>query len=110
MGEQYTVRHFVDTAARHLGMSIEWRGEGVDEKGYDTASGKCIVQVDPRYFRPTEVDTLLGDPAKAKRQLGWQPRISFEQLVKEMVDEDLKLAERDDLVSSSGYKAFQYKE
>ncbi|HKI81739.1 MAG TPA: GDP-mannose 4,6-dehydratase [Pseudodesulfovibrio sp.] len=110
MGEQYTVRHFVETAARHLGMKIEWRGEGVNEKGYDTETGNCVVQVDPRYFRPTEVDTLLGDATKAKRRLGWEPRIGFEQLVREMVDEDLKLAERDDLVSSSGYKAYQYNE
>ncbi len=86
-------------------MSITWKGEGVDEKGYD-ATGKCIVAVDPRYFRPTEVETLLGDASKAKTKLGWVPRISFDELVSEMVREDLKGAERDELVKKHGYQAF----
>jgi GDPmannose 4,6-dehydratase len=104
-GVQYSVRHFVNAAAKELGMIITWRGEGMDEKGYN-ASGKCIVAVDPRYFRPTEVETLLGDPGKAKSKLGWTPKISFDQLVGEMVREDLKSAERDELVKNHGYAAF----
>ena len=108
-GEQYSVRDFVDAAARELGMDIRWEGQGVDEKGYD-AHGQCIVAVDPRYFRPTEVETLLGDPTKAKKKLGWTPKISFAELVAEMVREDLKAAERDELVKKHGYKAMDYHE
>ena len=101
-GVQYSVRQFIDYAAQELGIKITWKGEGVHEKGYD-ASGKCIVAVDPRYFRPTEVETLLGDATKAKEKLGWVPLTSFEDLVKEMVREDLKGAERDELVKKHGY-------
>lgn len=90
-------------------MAITWRGEGAEEKGYD-AFGKCIVAVDPRYFRPTEVETLLGDPSKAKNKLGWVPKITFDELVSEMVREDLKSAERDELVKRHGYIAFDYHE
>ena len=108
-GVQYSVRDFVNAAAKELGIVIRWEGEGVDEKGYD-ANGKCIVAVDPRYFRPTEVETLLGDPAKAKKKLGWVPQTSFEDLVAEMVREDLKAAERDELVKKHGYKAMDYHE
>src|SRR5512138_1811141 len=108
-GVQYSVRDFVNAAAKELGMAIRWEGQGVDEKGYD-AHGKCIVAVDPRYFRPTEVETLLGDPAKAKEKLGWTPRITFDELVSEMVREDLKAAERDELVKKHGYKAMDYHE
>ncbi len=108
-GVQYSVRDFVDAAARELGMAVRWEGRGVDEKGYD-ASGKIIVAVDPRYFRPTEVETLLGDPSKAKTKLGWTPRTSFAELVAEMVREDLKSAERDELVKKHGYKAMDYHE
>src|SRR5271169_5325082 len=108
-GVQYSVRDFVDAAARELGMNIRWEGKGVDEKGYD-AAGKCIVAVDPRYFRPTEVETLLGDPTKAREKLGWTPRISFNELVAEMVREDLRSAERDELIKKHGYKAFDYHE
>jgi GDPmannose 4,6-dehydratase len=108
-GVQYSVRDFVNAAAKELGMSICWEGQGVDEKGYD-ASGKCIVAVDPRYFRPAEVETLLGDPSKAKQKLGWTPKISFDELVAEMVREDLKSAERDELVKKHGYKAMDYNE
>jgi GDPmannose 4,6-dehydratase len=104
-GVQYSVRDFVNAAARELGMNITWRGEGVEEKGYN-ASGKCIVAVDPRYFRPTEVETLLGDASKAKNKLGWTPKISFDELVSEMVREDLKSAERDELVKKNGYVVF----
>jgi len=108
-GVQYRVRDFVDAAAKELGIHVRWEGKGVDEKGCDTA-GKCIVAVDPRYFRPTEVETLLGDPTKAKDRLGWTPRITFEELVSEMVREDLKSAERDELIKSHGYRAYDYHE
>ena len=108
-GVQYSVRQFVDAAAEDLGIQVRWEGAGVDEKGYD-ANGKCIVAVDPRYFRPTEVETLLGDPTKAKEQLGWTPKVTFEELVAEMVREDLKAAERDELVKHHGFKAFNHHE
>ena len=124
-GVQYSVRDFVNAAARELGMSIRWEGKGVDEKGFlirsSTFKGevgrvmgaegeRCIVAVDPRYFRPTEVETLLGDASKARNKLGWTPKISFEELVSEMVREDLKSAERDELVKKHGYKAMDYHE
>ena len=108
-GVQYSVRQFVEISAAELGISIKWKGKGVEEKGYD-ASGKCIVQVDPRYFRPTEVETLLGDPTKAKQKLGWTPKITFHELVAEMVREDLKSAERDELVKKHGFAAYDYHE
>jgi GDPmannose 4,6-dehydratase len=108
-GEQYSVRDFVNAAARELGMEIRWEGQGVDEKGYD-ASGKVIIAIDPRYFRPTEVETLLGDATKAKEKLGWQPRIAFQELVAEMVRDDLKLAERDELVKRHDHRAMDYRE
>lgn len=106
-GVQYSVRDFVNIAANELGINIKWEGEGIDEKGFDK-SGKCIVAVDPRYFRPTEVETLLGDPSKAKDKLGWKPKISFNEMVKEMVIEDLKCAERDELVKRNGYYVNNY--
>ncbi|MDD5247870.1 MAG: GDP-mannose 4,6-dehydratase [Rhodocyclaceae bacterium] len=108
-GVQYSVRDFVNAAAKELGMEIRWEGEGAEEKGYDI-HGKCVVAVDPRYFRPTEVETLLGDPTKAKEKLGWTPRTTFDELVAEMVREDLKSAERDELVKDHGYKAMDYHE
>lgn len=108
-GVQYSVRDFVEAAAKELGMQIRWEGQGVDEKGYE-ANGKCIVAIDPRYFRPTEVETLLGDPTKAKEKLGWTPKISFGELVAEMVREDLKSAERDELIKLHGHKAMDYHE
>jgi len=108
-GVQYSVREFVDVAANELGINVRWEGEGVNEKGYD-ADGNCIVSVDPRYFRPTEVETLLGDASKAKEKLGWHPKITFDELVKEMVREDLKDAERDELVKCHGYNANAYHE
>ncbi len=107
-GVQHSVREFVNVAAAELGMVIDWQGEGMDEIGIEKKSGKTIVRVDPRYFRPTEVETLLGDPSKAKQELGWEPEITFEQLVQEMVVEDLKLAERDQIVSQKGYRAYNY--
>jgi GDPmannose 4,6-dehydratase len=103
-GVQYSVRDFVDAAARELGLELRWQGTGVDEHALD-AHGRRVVAVDPRYFRPTEVQTLLGDASKARRQLGWTPRISFAELVAEMVREDLKIAERDELVKRHGYRA-----
>lgn len=109
-GVQYSVRDFVNAAAKELGISVRWEGEGVEEKGIDEVSGECIVAVDPRYFRPTEVETLLGDPSKAKRELGWVPKISFQQLVSEMVVEDLKAAERDALCQREGFKTYSYHE
>ena len=108
-GVQYSVRDFVDAAARELGLAIRWEGQGVEERGY-AASGACIVAVDSRYFRPTEVESLLGDPSKAKQKLGWTPKIGFAELVAEMVREDLKAAERDELIKKHGYKAMDYHE
>ena len=102
-GVQHSVREFIDTAAQELDMRIRWAGSGVEEKGYDQA-GNCVVSVDPRYFRPTEVDALLGDISKAKRVLGWQPKITFNELVKEMVANDFEAAKRDQLVRRHGYK------
>ena len=90
-------------------MTITWQGSGIDEKGYD-AKGKCIVAVDPRYFRPAEVASLLGDATKAKEKLGWVPKISFKELVSEMMREDLRSAERDELVKKHGYNTYNYNE
>jgi GDPmannose 4,6-dehydratase len=109
-GKQYSVRQFIEAAGAELDMDIAWRGKGVEEAGTDRNSGKQVVAVDPRYFRPTEVDTLLGDPSKAKQRLGWEARISFEQLVKEMVAADYEAAQRDALVKDAGYKTFDYHE
>jgi GDPmannose 4,6-dehydratase len=108
-GEQHSVREFVEVAAAKLGLQITWRGTGIEEEGFDQ-DGRCLVRIDPRYFRPTEVETLLGDPSKAKEKLGWSPRIGFEALVEEMVADDLKLAERDALIAREGYQAFDYHE
>jgi GDPmannose 4,6-dehydratase len=108
-GVQYSVRDFVDVAAKELGMSIRWDGRGLDEKGFD-GKGNCIISIDPRYFRPTEVETLLGDATKARQKLGWAPKITFQELVQEMVREDFKSAERDDLVKQHGYYANDYRE
>jgi GDPmannose 4,6-dehydratase len=108
-GVQFSVRDFVNAAAAELGMDIRWEGKGVDEKGYDD-KGNCVVAVDPLYFRPAEVETLLGDATKAKQKLGWEPKITFKELVAEMVREDLKSAERDELVKRHGYSAFDFHE
>ena len=104
-GVQFSVRQFIEAAATEIGIVIRWQGDGLEEKGYD-GEGHCIVAVDPRYFRPTEVEALLGDATKAREKLGWQPRISFDELVKEMIREDLKAAERDELIKRHGYTAF----
>jgi GDPmannose 4,6-dehydratase len=108
-GQQYSVRDFVNIAAEELGITVCWEGTGVEEKGYDV-TGKCVVAVDTRYFRPTEVETLLGDASKAKEKLGWTPKITFKELVAEMVREDLKSAERDELVKHHGYSSPDYHE
>jgi GDPmannose 4,6-dehydratase len=105
-GQQYSVREFVNIAAHHLGIELRWEGTGIDEKAFDQ-DNREIVSIDPRYFRPAEVETLLGDASKAKRELGWIPKISFLDLVAEMVSEDLKAAERDVLVSKHGFSAYQ---
>lgn len=118
-GVQYSVRQFVDRAAAELGIGIEWKGKGEKEEGFVASvannelklkPGQRIVAVDPRYFRPAEVETLLGDPSKAKQKLGWVPKISFEELVSEMVREDLKSAKRDSLVKLAGFQAYDYNE
>lgn len=108
-GVQFSVRDFVNVAANELGLNIRWEGEGVDEKGF-ADNGDCIVSVDQRYFRPAEVETLLGDSSKAKANLNWQPKITFNELVKEMVREDFKVAERDELVKKHGYYINDYHE
>ena len=108
-GVQYSIRDFVNAAAEELGIHIRWEGKGVDEKGFDSA-GKCIVSVDERYFRPSEVETLLGDATKAKEKLGWVPRTSFKELVTEMVREGLKTAEKDELVNRHGCETCDYHE
>jgi GDPmannose 4,6-dehydratase len=109
-GEQHSVREFVELTAKHLDYSIEWKGLGLDEQGIDQKSGKVLVKIDPRYFRPTEVETLLGDCSKAKSKLGWEPETSFETLVKEMVESDLALARRDSHMQRQGFKVFRHHE
>jgi GDPmannose 4,6-dehydratase len=109
-GEQHSVREFVGRAASTLGMNMEWRGSGVDEEGVDTKTGRTVVKVEPRYFRPTEVDTLLGNAAKARTKLGWRPEIRFDELVEEMVAADLEIARRDAVVAREGFKIYRYRE
>jgi GDPmannose 4,6-dehydratase len=109
-GKQYSVRDFINIAARELDIEIDWQGTGINEKGIDKKSGCPIIAVDPKYFRPTEVEALLGDPSKARRKLGWAPEISFEQMVREMVHTDLDNAKKDHLCQSHGYSTFNYNE
>ena len=109
-GVQYSVRDFVNFAWGHLGKTIRWEGEGMDEKGYDSETGNLIVEVDKRYFRPTEVETLLGDSTKAKEKLGWEPKITLEEMVHEMMENDIKIAKRDSLVKDFGFKAPNFNE
>ena len=106
-GEQHSVRDFVVLAGRLLGMDIEWRGRGAEEVGFDRSRARVLVRVDPRYFRPTEVDSLLGDASKIRDRLGWRPEITFDALVREMIEADLALAKRDALVAKEGYRVFQ---
>ena len=109
-GRQWSVREFVDAAFAEIGVALEWRGKGVEEMGVDKRSGKVLVEIDPRYFRPTEVETLLGDASKAKAKLGWEPRTTLEEMVSEMVREDIKDAERDEMCKREGYRVFTYNE
>ena len=109
-GVQYSVRDFVNKAAKAVDIEIEWKGEGVDEKGYNKATGECLVEVDPRYFRPTEVETLLGDPTKAKEKLGWVPKITLDEMVAEMVEHDMMIAKRDALCEKEGFRTNRYYE
>ncbi len=109
-GIQHSVRDFVMAAAEELGIHINWQGSGVDEIGVIHDSSRVIVRVDPRYFRPTEVESLLGDPTKAHQKLNWKPKVSFKELVAEMVREDLKAAERDELIKKHGYRVYDYNE
>jgi GDPmannose 4,6-dehydratase len=109
-GEQHSVREFVEKAGAELGFDIAWQGKGVDEQGIDRKSGKAVVKVDPRYFRPTEVETLLGDPSKAKAKLGWRAETSFADLVREMTAADLEIAKRDALVAREGFKTYRHHE
>jgi GDPmannose 4,6-dehydratase len=108
-GEQHTIRDFVNAAARHLGIAVRWSGSGIDERGFDE-HGQCIVRVDPRYLRPAEVESLLGDAQKARTKLDWCPKVKFDDLVKEMVQGDLEAAERDRLVENAGYKVLAHHE
>lgn len=116
-GVQYSVRDFVNAAAKELGITLRWEGEGVNEQGLveqagntSLKPGQLVVQVDPRYFRPTEVETLLGDPSKAKEKLGWEPKITLEEMVAEMVREDLSIAKRDSFCRKEGFKTFDHHE
>jgi len=109
-GKQYSVRDFVVAAGSLLDMKIEWQGEGAEEVGIDTVTGRQLVRVDPRYFRPTEVETLLGDATKAREMLGWTAEVSFSELVAEMVESDLDIAKRDALVAKEGYKVYSHHE
>jgi GDPmannose 4,6-dehydratase len=109
-GKQHSVRQFVDAAFSEVGISLIWEGSGVEEKGINVETGNVLVEVDPRYFRPTEVDTLLGDPSKAKARLGWEAETPLYDMVAEMVREDLKIAERDELCRREGYRTFDYNE
>jgi GDPmannose 4,6-dehydratase len=109
-GLQFSVRDFVNFAWGHLGKIIRWEGEGIDEKGYDSETGNLLVVVDSRYFRPTEVEALLGDPSKAREKLGWKPKITFEEMVHEMMENDINISKRDSLVKKYGFKAPNFSE
>jgi GDPmannose 4,6-dehydratase len=109
-GEHYSVREFIEAAAWQLGIKVGWKGQGIDEKGINEETGQIIIAVDPRYFRPTEVDELLGDGSKARQKLGWKPRISFKELVAEMVEADLKEAQKDQLCLREGFQTFNHTE
>ncbi len=109
-GEQHSVREFAERTALALGMRLEWQGRGLDEHGVDAKSGRTVIRIDPRYFRPTEVDTLLGDASKARERLGWRPEVDFQTLVDEMVAEDLSLAERDAQLARQGFRVRHFRE
>jgi GDPmannose 4,6-dehydratase len=109
-GEQHSVRDFVAAAGAQLDMRIEWQGKGVEEAGIDAKTGRTVIKVDPRYFRPTEVETLLGDPTKARTVLGWTPELTFQDLVESMVASDLEIARRDAIIAREGFKTYRYSE
>ena len=109
-GVQYSVRDFFNAACKEVGILVRWEGEGINEKGINQADGKVLVEVDSRYFRPTEVETLLGDSTKAREQLGWVPEISMAEMVAEMVREDIKIAERDELCKREGFQTYDFHE
>ena len=109
-GKQHSVREFITLAANELDIDIAFKGKGVDEKGFDTETNNLIVAVDPKYFRPTEVETLLGDPSKAKEKLGWVPKITLKELISEMVQHDLIEAKKDHLCKTHGFETFDYNE
>ena len=109
-GETHEVREFVQLAFQEVGIEIQWQGEGVNEKGINKADGKVLVEVDSRYFRPTEVELLLGDPTKAKEKLGWEPKTTLQELCSMMVEEDLKSAKKDLLCEKNGYEVPHYNE
>jgi GDPmannose 4,6-dehydratase len=109
-GKTYTVKNFVEYSFKHVGINIGWQGSGVDETGIDTETGKVIVEVDPRYFRPTEVDMLVGDSSKAEKELGWKHKSTLEELVEEMVKSDLELFKRDQYLLEGGHKVMRYHE
>jgi GDPmannose 4,6-dehydratase len=109
-GKQYSVRDFVNAAGALLELKIDWRGSGVEEEGVDTVTGRTVVRVDPRYFRPTEVETLLGDASKAREKLGWTAEVEFPALVAEMVASDLEIAKRDSLVAKEGFRVYHHHE
>lgn len=109
-GVQFSVRDFVNFAWGHLGKTIRWEGVGINEKGYDSETGNLIIAVDKRYFRPTEVETLIGDPSKAKEKLGWEPKITLKEMVHEMMENDISIAKRDSLVKEHGFRAPDYNE
>ncbi|MBL7944003.1 MAG: GDP-mannose 4,6-dehydratase [Flavobacteriales bacterium] len=109
-GVTNTVKKFCELAFAQVGIPLEWKGSGVDEKGHDTRNGKVLIEIDPRYFRPTEVDLLIGDPSKARAELGWQATSTFEQLVEEMVKADVELFTRDRYLMEGGHKVMNYHE
>lgn len=109
-GETYSVRHFCDLAFGHVGITLEWKGTGVDEKAYDAKTGKVLIEIDPRYFRPTEVDLLVGDPTKAHQKLGWKHKHTLQQLVTDMVAADVELFKRDRYLMEGGHKVMNYHE
>jgi GDPmannose 4,6-dehydratase len=109
-GKTYAVRHFIDLAFAEAGIKLEWKGEGVNEKGINKADGNILVEIDPKYFRPTEVDLLIGNPAKANRELGWKHKVELPELVSEMVKADIQLFERDKLLKDGGHKIMNYHE
>jgi len=109
-GEHYSVRQFIEAAARQLDLDLRWEGEGLEEKGINTDTGQVVVAVDPKYFRPTEVQDLLGDAAKARRKLGWKARTTFRELVTDMVEADLNEAHKDYLCLQEGFQTFNHAE